>query len=143
MKKIMILLTPILICFIIFSCSKDHEAPNFSKYDIASKPTNVDATYDSTSDAVNVTWDMVDTASVIDYIVSVSDSSDFDMGNVVDYPVRSMDKIYTLKMSNYVSSDIKSITLYLTVSAVYKNADLHYFIGPRADTPAVVLVERE
>ena len=81
MKKIFILLISIIIVIIALSCSKDHSAPTFSKY-VTPKPTNVAATYDSDNDFVVVTWDMVDPTDVIDYYVSVSDSSEFDMGHV-------------------------------------------------------------
>ncbi len=146
MKKSIIFLTPILILFIILSCSKDHDSPTFSNYDISTKPVNVVASYDNDSDAVNVNWDLNATTDVVDYVVSVSDSSDFDFGNVNPYIVHSTDiteMSFLFEVKNYLAADVESKILYFTVSAVYKNDDLNYFIGPRADIPDSAFVKRD
>ena len=139
-------MTPILILFIILSCSKDHDSPTFSNYDISTKPVNVVASYDNDSDAVNVNWDLNATTDVVDYVVSVSDSSDFDFGNVNPYIVHSTDiteMSFLFEVKNYLAADVESKILYFTVSAVYKNDDLNYFIGPRADIPDSAFVKRD
>ena len=146
MKKSIIFLTPILILFIVVSCSKEHDAPTFGKYGIAQKPVNVVASYDTDTDIVNVTWNIIETTSVVDFIVSVSDSSDFDMGNVNPYITHSTDitdMSYLFEVKNYLSADVDSTILYFTVSAVYKEENLNYFIGPRADVPASALIKRD
>jgi len=140
-KKISILLTPIIIVIIALSCSKDHSAPTFSKY-VTPKPTNVAATYDSEKDAVEVTWDMDNTSGVINYCVSVSDSSEFDMGHVFTKVVGSTEKSYTLK-GEYVSADATGKVYYITVSAIFNTENLKNFYGPQADNPASILVKKE
>ena len=146
MKKSIIFLTPILILFIVLSCSKGHDAPTFSKYEIATKPVNVVASYDKDTDAVNVIWDIIETTGVVDYVVSVSDSSDFDLGNVnpcIAHSTDITDMSYLFEVKNYLSADVDSTILYFTVSAVYKNENLNYFIGPRADIPDSALIKRD
>ena len=80
MKKIFIFLTPVLIIFIYFGCSKDHSAPTNSIYGTVSSPDNVNAVYDPANDEVEVSWTMSDTSGVNDFFVAVSDSSVFDEG---------------------------------------------------------------
>ena len=145
MKKSIIFLTPILILIIVLSCSKDHDNPTFGNYKIATKPVSVVASYDKDTDAVNVNWDLNATTDVVDYVVSVSDSSDFDMGTVYPYIVHSTDitdMSYLFDVKNYLAANVDSKILYFTVSAVYKNEILNYFIGPRADIPDSALVTR-
>ena len=141
MKKIFILLTPIIIFIIALSCSKDHSAPTFSQY-VKPKPTNVAATYDSDKDAVEVTWDMDDPTDVKDYYVSVSDSSEFDMGHVFTEVVGGTEKSYTLNVS-FLSAGEPGTLLYITVSAIFDSENLKNFIGPRANNPASVLVKKD
>ena len=141
MKKISILLISIIMVIIALSCSKDHNAPTFSEY-VTPKPTNVAATYDSANDVVVVTWDMVADPTVIDYYVSVSDSSEFDMGHVFTKVVGGPEKSYTLDVS-FVPADEIGTVLYVTVSAIFNSENLKNFIGPRADNPANVLVKKD
>ena len=133
-----IFLIPILI-IIAISCSKDHEAPTFSKFDIAKKPTNVEASFDQVTETVNITWEMDNTTNVAGYYYSVSDSSDFDMGTVRHISTHSIDTYYSFDVSN-ITADI---VLYFTVSAVYKSENLNYFIGPRADIADSALIKRD
>jgi len=140
-KKIFILLISIIIVIIALSCSKDHDAPTFSKY-VTPKPTNVAATYDSDKDAVEVTWDMVVDPAVIDYYVSVSDSSEFDMGHVFTKVVGGTEKSYTLDVT-FVPADEIGTVLYVTVSAIFNSENLKNYVGPRADNPASVLVKKD
>ena len=75
MKKIIILLTPILIFTVVFGCSKDHEAPTFGTYKTISTPENVEATYDSGKDVAS---------GVYFYRIKVEDSA---LGGVGDFIV--------------------------------------------------------
>lgn len=140
MKIILFFMAPILLIVIAIGCSKEHNAPTFAKYAVTSKPTDVVATYDPATQSVNVTWDMSDITGVIDYYVSISDSSDFDFGNVLVRITNSLDRSYSFNVVKYVQAETGSIVLYFTVSAVYKNENLDYFVGPRADNPDSTLV---
>lgn len=144
MKKIIIFMTPILVAVIIaFGCSKDHDAPTFNTIsNNSSAPDNVIATYvlNETTDAVNVSWTMADTAGVIDYLVTVSDSSNFNIGKVFEYysnideadlVVQPYDYDYDIATYQNVAEG-DSIILYFTVSAVYTNDTFRRFIGPRS-----------
>jgi len=141
-KKAIIHLIPILIIIIAIGCSSDHEAPTFSKFEVAKKPFDVVASYDIETDKVNVTWDIAETTSIVDYFISVSDSSDFDLGKVWTGSSNSLDKSYLFNVKNYLSPGDSEI-LYFTVSAVYKNENLNYFIGPRADLPDSASIKRD
>lgn len=125
-----------------YSCGRDHEAPTFSKFNVAKKPTNVEATYVLTTDAVNVTWDLSDETSVVDYFVYVSDSSDFELGEVNEYPIHSTNKIYVFDVAKYLPADVDSTVLYFSVSAVYKTVSLSNFIGPRSDDADSSMIKR-
>ena len=144
MKKIIIFLTPILIFAVVFGCSKDHEAPTFGTYKAISIPKNVEATYDSEKDVVNVSWEMADTdtSGVCAYNVAVSDSSVFDSGEVREFPTGYGVSEYEYKAYTYVDAEVKSLVLYFTVSAVFNNETFNYFIGPRAEADSA-LVNRE
>ena len=82
MKKIVILLTPIVILAAVYGCSKDHDAPTYSTFKQLSSPSEVVATYDPAKDVVDVSWSMTETTGVVDFVLSVSDSSVFDDGQV-------------------------------------------------------------
>ena len=140
MKNIFIILTPIIIVIIALGCSKDHNAPTFSKY-VTPKPTNVQATYDADNNVVEITWDMDNPTGVKDYYVAVSDSSLFDMGYVFTKVVGSTEKNYTLDVTFIPADDIETV-LYITVSAIFDSESLKNFVGPRADNPASVLVKK-
>lgn len=146
MKKIVILLTPIMILAAVYGCSKDHDAPTFSLYAKLKSPTDVVATYDSAKDVVNVTWNMADTASVADFVLTVSDSSVFDEGEVRMFPTNTKTFVSpykaTYEAKTYVDASIDSTVMYFTVSAVYKNATYNYFVGPRATIDSA-LVKRK
>ena len=135
-KKIVIFLTPIVILATAYGCSKDHSAPTYSLYSKLKSPTDVVATYNSAKDVVNVTWTMADTSGVVDFVLTVSDSSRFDLGNVRMFSTNIAKHVptYTADYSTatYLSAKIDSTVLYFTVSAVYKNATYNYFAGPRA-----------
>ncbi len=150
MKKIIIFITPILILVIFaLGCSKDHEAPTFSKYKAISKPVNVEATYDPGQDVVNVTWEMTETAGTTDFLVAVSDSNVFDLGNIREFftnmeenelSVQPYDYIYDV--STYVDTAVDSMILYFTVSAVYTNETFRFFVGQRAQIDSALVLRR-
>ena len=142
MKIISFFIVPIFLVVIALGCSKDHSAPTFAKYAVASKPTDVEATYNSLTQSVNVTWIMSNTTGVVDYYVSISDSSDFDFGNLILRATNSLDRSYSFNVVDYVQPGTSTV-LYLTVSAVYKNENLNYFVGPRADNPDSTLITIE
>jgi hypothetical protein len=149
-KKIFLFLATSLIITIAFGCSKDNVAPSFSKFNQTKKPVNLVATFFKNSvaktDSIRLTWDMQDTTSVTNYLVSWSDSSDFDYGNVRQAYINNLNTTYTLQTTNVLKSmgyttvpDTLLHIVYFTVSALYNNADLVNFAGPRAviDTATV------
>lgn len=146
MKKILFFLATSLIITIAFGCSKDNVAPSFSKFNQTKMPVNLVATYFQNkvakTDSIRLTWDMPDTTSVTNFLVSWSDSSNFDLGNVRDtytnVPV-SLKITFTLQATNVLKSigytsvpDTLSHMVYFTVSALYNNKELVNFIGPRS-----------
>ncbi|MBT4483514.1 MAG: hypothetical protein HOC71_07535 [Candidatus Latescibacteria bacterium] len=142
MKKIFIFLTPVLIIFIYFGCSKDHSAPTNSLYGTASSPDSVNAEYDTVNDEVKVSWTMSDTSGVKDFFVAVSDSSVFDKGETrgfytnFDNPQPPYSFIYKAHIYNKLSdTGNNSLVLYFNVSAVYKNEVFNNYVGPRAVMP--------
>ena len=142
MKKILILLIPVIILGIALSCSKDHDAPTFAKYEVTeNSPTNVQATYNSDTDSVSVEWEMNYPQSILDiikgYYIVVSDSSDFDMGHVFHRSTDTTDNSYSLD-ADFIPADVDSAMIYIKVSAVYESETLNSFIGPRSE-PAVAL----
>lgn len=143
MKKISVFLAPIFILAIIYSCSKEHQAPTFSQYEKTSEPTDVFATYNSDNDSINVVWKMEDTAGVVDYLVAWSDSNVFDEGKpgyqfvkgVLDTVLKNeitLNATDVLKKMKLVYANEDSFIVYFTVSAVYTNDEFFGFIGPRA-----------
>ncbi len=143
MKKISVFLAPIFILAIIYSCSKDHQAPTFSQYEKTSEPSNVVATYNSDNDSISVVWTMEDTDGVVDYLVAWSDSNVFDFGRRANQTVMeaddtevkngiTLDASSVLKKMNLVYANEDSLIVYFTVSAVYTNDEFFEFIGPRA-----------
>jgi len=138
-KIISFFMAPILLIVIALGCSKDHSAPTFAKYAVTSKPIDVEAKYDPETKSVNVTWIMSNTTGVVDYYVSISDSSDIDFGNLILRATNSLERSYSFNVIDYVQPEMSTI-LYFTVSAVYKNENLNYFVGPRADNPDTALV---
>lgn len=137
MKKIAILLTPLAILAVVYGCSKDHNAPTFSTYNQLRSPSDVVATYNPATDKVDIAWNMADTSGVVDYVISVSDSSVFDDGNVRLFPtnVANLTPPFTATYdaSVYIPVRITSTVRYFTVSAVFKNDTFNYFVGPRAN----------
>lgn len=142
MKRIIIYLV-ILLAVVIFGCSKDHNAPTFSTFSATKKPTNIDAIYDETLDVVKITWSMPDTSSIVDYYITVSDSSDFDYGNISNKYSYSRELKYNFDVKNYLPADKDSTILYFNVSATYRNAKLESFIGPRSDIPDSAMIKRK
>ena len=69
MKIKIFFMASIFLIVIVLGCSKEHDAPTFAKYAVTSKPTDVEATYDSETKSVNVTWVMSNTTGVVDYYV--------------------------------------------------------------------------
>jgi len=125
-----------------YGCSKDHEAPTYSKYKLADSPENVEATYVADKDVVNVVWTMADTSGVGAYFVAVSDSSVFDEGETRGFNTAYGVNEYEYDAATYVPADIDSTILYFTVSAVYKNEVFNYFIGPRAVIDSAVVLRK-
>jgi hypothetical protein len=122
-------------------CSKDNTAPSFSNYQIAKKAENVVATYNKDTDEISVTWDMSDTTGVINYYISVSDSSVFNSGRVVERSVNSKSTSFNFPLKDYLA-DVDSTIIYFDVSAVYKSAKLNYFIGPITGAPDSCMIKR-
>jgi len=141
-KKIMILLTPILLIALVYGCSKDHEAPTYSTYKAASSPEDVLATYVPAQDAVDVTWTMADTTGVGAYFVAVSDSSVFDEGETRGFNTAYGVSQFSYDAATYVPADVDSLILYFTVSAVYKNLTFNNFIGPRAPVDSALVLRK-
>lgn len=143
MKNIMIIFVSVLLVFVAFGCSKDHDAPTFATYDAIEKPANVTATYDKDTDSVVVSWDMTDNQDIEGYYITSSDSSLFDFGDKNFYPTSGIEKTYSISAS-FVPSDIDSIIYYFDVSAVYDNDTIYNsLIGPRSDEPDSVLIYRK
>ena len=136
MKKIAIVLAPVIILVAAFGCEKDHDAPTFGVYGTADTPEDLVATYDPGDDVVNLEWNMADMDGVIDFFVSVSDSSVFDLGTVTPFYVNTDNTVspftYEYNATMYVPADVDSTVLYFTVSAVYDNESFNSYIGPRA-----------
>ena len=131
MKKIFISVTILILIFIAYSCSKEHDAPTFSQYSNLKKPTNVIASYNKTDNAFSVTWDMANTTGVIDYYVAVADSEDFN-GITFMRSSGGLTMTYTLT-ADFIPAEEDNAIRYFAVHAVYNNEDLKTFIGPRSD----------
>jgi hypothetical protein len=142
-KNILLFLLSALIITIAFGCSKDNVSPSFSKFTQTVKPVNLVASFFKNTvaktDSIRLTWDISDTASVTNYLVSWSDSSNFDLGNVREKYTNSMKTNFTLQTTDVMKSmgytsvpDTLQHIVYFTVSAVYNAKDLVNFIGPRA-----------
>ena len=155
MKKISIFMAPVFILALIFlyGCSKDHDSPSFSQYETTSEPVNVVATYNKGDDNIQVMWEMVNTEGIENYLVAWSDSNVFDLGNTTDEYVKKpgggLDTEITMKAddvlkkmsSTYLQvADIDSFIVYFTVSAVYKNEEFNFFIGPRAEVDSALIL---
>ena len=146
MKKIIILLTPIVLLAVIFGCDKDHESPTYSTYNQLSSPSDVVATYDTADDAVDVSWNMDDMSDVVNFVLTVSDSSLFDEGNVrmfstnVDVDSAPYSTVYDASV--HVDAALDSVIMYYTVSAVFKNDTFNYFTGPRAVIDSALVLRK-
>lgn len=140
---------PVLIFIVVYGCSKDNEAPTFTKYNIAvNKPTNINASYDIDEDVVNVTWAMNYTANILEkvvgYEISISDSISFYKGNLHNtIPTVSTMTNYQVDAGKYVSSEVSLKVLYFNVSAIFDLGDQEHFVGSRADNPASVEIIRD
>ena len=105
-------------------------------YSHLSSPENVVASYVKADDAVDVSWTMTDMSDVVNFVMTVSDSSLFDEGNVrtfstnVDVDSAPYSTVYDASV--HVDADLDSVIMYFTVSAVFKNDTFNYFTGPRA-----------
>ena len=125
-----------------YSCGKDHEAPTFSQFDTVTKPTNIVATYNNAANSFTVTWDMTNTTDVIDYYVSMGDSADFE-SITTTRSVGSTATAFTFaKASELIPTSQTTAIRYFAVSAIYSNADLKSFIGPRSDVADTALFVR-
>jgi len=147
-KRLLILLTPILIVVALYGCSKDHDAPTYDVYKQLTSPEDVVATYDASKDRIDITWTMADTSGVIDFMLAVSDSNVFDEGNVNLIPtnldlskeVSPYSTIYDV--ATFIPADVDSTILYFTVSAVFDNETFVRFIGPRAEIDSAVVLRK-
>ena len=156
MKKISIFMAPVFILALIFlyGCSKDHDAPSFSLYEVTSAPDSVVATYNKGADNIKVKWEMGNPEGIENYLVAWSDSNVFDLGNTTDEYVKKpgdvvLNKELTMKADDVLKkmssaylqvADIDSFIVYFTVSAVYKNEEFNYFIGPRAEVDSALIL---
>lgn len=138
MKKIFLTFTLLALVVFAYSCSKDHESPTFSQFEVAKKPTNVVATYNATANAFTVTWNMQDPTDVIDYYVTVADSSSFE-GINKQFAVGSAATTYTIPV-NFIPNS--PAVRYFAVSAIYSNDTVKTFIGPRSDVADSALYVR-
>jgi len=139
-KKIFISLTLLTLVVFAYSCSKDHESPTFSQFDVAKKPTNVVASYTKATNTFTVTWDMQDPTDVIDYYVTVADSADFESINKT-FPSGGTAKTCTIT-ANFIPSKETTAVRYFAVSAIYSNETLKTFIGPQSDVADTALFVR-
>ena len=147
MRKIFIFLAPLVLLAIVYGCSKDHEAPTFSKYDsIMKQPTGFVAVYNKTTKEFNMIWNMPDTNSVKTYNVAWSDSNVFDLGHVQSKNTQSLSKDFkitaseVLKTMGYTTKQ-DSFIVYFTVSSVYSNIQFREFIGPRAVIDSALVLD--
>lgn len=140
MKRIILFLIAASVIYV--GCSKDNTAPSYSVYNIAKKAENVVATYNKEKDEVAVTWAMKDTTGIIDYYLSVSDSSSFNSGRVIIRAINSKTTSFNFMLKDYLSADVDSAIIYFDVAAVYKNAKLNYFIGPVTGAPDSCMIKR-
>jgi hypothetical protein len=143
-KKILFFLASALIIILAYGCSKDNVAPSFSVFAKTTRPVNLVASFFKNTvaktDSIRLKWDMQDTTSVENYLISWSDSSSFDSGHVQSDYANSLKTTITLQTTNVFKSmgyttvpDTLSHIVYFTVSAVYKkNSSLIDFVGPRA-----------
>jgi hypothetical protein len=147
-KKIFLFLAPMLIMTIAYGCSKDHQAPTFSKYEgFLKKPQNIIATFSKSKDEFNLTWDMSDTNSVEMYFVAWSDSNVFDLGKQGDEYTNSLKLSYTLNATRVLKSmgytaPKDSFIVYFTVSAVYNNIQFKEFSGPRSAVDSALVYRK-
>ena len=142
MKRISVILTILILVMYAYSCGKDHEAPTFSQFDGTSKPTNVVATFNKAANSFTVTWEMANTADVIDYYVSIADSADFE-SITTTRSVGSAATTFTFtKASDLIPTTQTTAVRYFAVSAIYSNANLKSFVGPRCDVADTALFVR-
>jgi hypothetical protein len=137
-----------LIMTIAYGCSKDHQAPTFSKYEgFLKKPQNIIATFSKSKDEFNLMWDMSDTNSVEMYFVAWSDSNVFDLGKQGDEYTNSLKLSYTLNATKVLKSmgytaPKDSFIVYFTVSAVYNNNQFKEFSGPRSAVDSALVYRK-
>ncbi|MFC1512022.1 hypothetical protein ACFL5H_02360 [Candidatus Latescibacterota bacterium] len=131
MKKIFNSVAILILIFVAYSCSKDHDAPTFSQYSNLKKPTNVVASYNKVSNAFTVTWDMANTTDVIDYYISVSDSANFN-GITITRSNGGLNRTSAI-IADFIPAEEDTVIRYFAVHAVYNNENLNTFIGPRSD----------
>ena len=149
MKKILLLLTPVFILIAVFGCSKDHEAPTFTKYNVtANEPTNVNATFDIDKDVVKVAWDMNYSANILDsvvgYEITVSDSLNFYKGDLHNkIATGSTEKSYEIPAGNYITEEDTLKVLYFNVAAIFKIGEQELFTGSFSDNPASAAITRD
>lgn len=151
MKKIFLFLAPMLIMTIAYGCSKDHQAPTFSKYEDffnKRKPQNLIASFTKSKDEFNLVWDMSDTNSVEMYFVAWSDSNVFDLGKQGDEYTNSLKLSYTLNATRVLKSmgyiaPKDSFIVYFTVSAVCDTTGLFKeFSGPRSAVDSALVYRK-
>jgi hypothetical protein len=146
-RKIFLFLAPMVLLAIVYGCSKDHEAPTFSKYDsIMKQPSGFVAVYNKTTKEFNMSWNMSDTSSVKTYNVAWSDSNVFDLGHVQNKNTQVLGKVFNIPaldvmktMGYTVKKD--SFIVYFTVSAVYSSSQFREFIGPRSVVDSALVLD--
>jgi len=133
-KKIAVFLTPLVVLAVIIGCSKDHEAPTKSTYAGLPVPSNVIADYDSIKDKVDLSWTLADadTAGVVGFYISASDSSDFIKGELTTFKVGYGIKTFSYEASTLIASDITETVRYFSVAVIIKNSQYDYFVGPES-----------
>ena len=150
MKRIIIFLAPIILLIMYgMGCSKNNEAPTFSKYDALNAPSGVVASFNSTTNLVDVAWTMSDLSGVVDYFISVSDSSVFEDGNIVEYftdiprnNIQNTPYGESFELNKCVPgavADADSVILYFRISAVYNNDEFKNFIGPQSSSDSTLV----
>jgi len=139
-KKIFTLLTIFILVVFAYSCSKDHEAPTFSQFEIAKKPTNVVASYHKSTNTFTVSWDMADETDVIDYYIAIADSANFE-GISKQFANGGTTRSCSIK-ADFIPANETTAVRYFGVSAVYSNANVKAFIGPQSDKADTALFVR-
>jgi len=136
-KRIILICVPILLIALLAGCSSDIDSPSFTMYKKLNSPVSLVASYDISVDKVNISWGMPDTSGVVDFFLTLSDSSKIDAGQYfksipMGIDVSSQPYSYLFDTSVYIPASVDSLIMYFTISPVYQNSVFNSFIGPRA-----------